>query len=245
MSDTPSGHQNWTSGKVLQLYPGGGNHDRTSDSVRASLNTFLNASGWSVDDLTPNQLHMLVGLMTERQNLLETVQSLNAALDQARDIADHDPLLPVYNRRAFMRELAKQISFCERYGTTVCLVYMDLDYFKALNDTLGHSTGDMALKSFVSIIKKHVRQSDLVGRMGGDEFAVLLLNAEEEQAAQKAGFFSDDLKEMEFGEASAAMSLDVSCGVAVWERGETPEHFIERADEAMYIQKRLKNKARA
>ena len=245
MSETPAGPQNFRKGKVLELYPGGGDSDRTSDSVRAALDTFLNASGWSPDDLTPNQLHMLVGLMSERQNLLETVQSLNSALDQARDIADHDPLLPVYNRRAFMRELSKQISFCERYGTTVCLIYMDLDFFKALNDELGHSTGDVALKAFVDIIKQHVRQSDLIGRMGGDEFAVLLLNAEEEQALQKAGFFSEDLQKLEFGPGSEGLQLDVSCGVAIWQKGETPEHFIERADEAMYVQKRQKNKARA
>ena len=166
------------------------------------------------------------------------------ALDRAQSIADHDPLIPIYNRRAFLRELSKQLSFCYRYETRACLLFLDLDHFKKLNDQLGHSTGDVALRKFGEILIAHTRESDLIGRLGGDEFAVLLINADDEQARIKARNFTEDVQKLSFGPENNPSSLDVSCGVVSWERGESSEHLIERADEAMYRDKRAKKAQR-
>ncbi|MAI91349.1 GGDEF domain-containing protein [Ponticaulis sp.] len=245
MSEPTTGQDNQTGGKVLKLRPSAGDTSPVISAAASALKRFLAASGWTADDLTPNQLNLLRALMIERQHLVKSVETLKTSLDQAKSIADRDPLLPVYNRRAFTRELAKQISICERYNHSLCLLFLDLDHFKRLNDTLGHSVGDDALKAFIGIIQKHTRQSDVIGRLGGDEFAVLLLNADQEDGEFKAVQFAADLREIEFGNAVNPLYLDVSAGVVMWEKEESPEHLIERADEAMYLNKRRKNKARA
>ena len=213
--------------------------------LRSRLDELLATGGWRYEDLTPVQLRLLAGLITERQHLLETVQAQNATLDRLQTDADHDSLIPVYNRRAFMRELSKQLSFCYRYETRACVIFMDLDNFKEINDRFGHSTGDAALRKFGEILISHTRESDLIGRLGGDEFAVLLINAGPEDAQLKAQMFTQDVEKLRFGDASAPLGFGLSCGVIAWERGETADALINRADEAMYAEKRQKQNTRS
>lgn len=245
MSDMSGEPTTVYSDNIIRIHKG--QNDMASqmpDSPRQALDAFLDAAGWSLQDLSQEQVRLIAGMMTERQNLIETVRTLNMALDRAQSIADHDPLIPVYNRRAFLRELTRHLSFCFRYETRACLLFLDLDQFKALNDQLGHSTGDLALRKFGEILIAHTRESDLIGRLGGDEFAVLLINADEEQARLKARQFREDVCKLSYGPENNPMSLDVSCGVVSWERGESSEHLIERADEAMYRDKRARHARR-
>ena len=83
-------------------------------------------------------------------------------------------MLPLLNRRAFVRELTRYISFAGRYNTPASLIYFDLNHLKKTNDTLGHAAGDAVLAHFTEVLTAHVRDSDSVGRLGGDEFGVLL-----------------------------------------------------------------------
>tara|TARA_B100000949_G_scaffold147108_1_gene129226 strand:- start:767 stop:1507 length:741 start_codon:yes stop_codon:yes gene_type:complete len=246
MTEATASSDPHSSGKVLELRPGDGTKALGKvQTARKALAQFLDSAGWSVSDLSTDQIRLLAGLMTERQKLFETIQSLSHELDLARNIADHDPLVPVYNRRAFLRELSRQLSFCQRYELSSCLIYLDLDHFKALNDTLGHSTGDEALKVFVRVLKSHTRESDLIGRLGGDEFAILLMNADQDAADTKAAQLRDDVRKLSFGESSAPLYLDVSAGVAQWQSGESAEHLVERADEAMFSEKHKRSRASA
>ncbi len=208
--------------------------------VKSSFDAFLASAGWQYSDLTPTQLRLLAGLLSERHKLLETIQVMNDALEDARTDADHDAMVPVYNRRAFMRELSKQLSFCYRYETRACLIYMDLDQFKMINDRFGHSTGDAALKTFGEILIAHTRESDLIGRLGGDEFAILLINADEAAGRQKAAMFAEDVEKLQFGNNEAPLGFGLSCGVVEWKRGEPADKLINRADEAMYAEKRTR-----
>lgn len=213
------------------------------DLPKSTFGTYravLEAGGWTLDSLTPEQSRVLTGLISERNLLLETISLLNKQIEEAYAIADHDPLLPVYNRRAFMRELSRQLSFCYRYNSSACLIYLDLDRFKQVNDTYGHAAGDEALKGFTHILKTHTRESDLLGRMGGDEFALLLINASAEDAHSKADQFIADMDQIQ--NWPGPLRLGLSCGVVEWKRGEKAEALIDRADEAMYVEK-LRNRA--
>lgn len=243
MQSTPGGNSPTSSGRVLELFPGtGGSTAQRAQTLRGSLDAFLDAAGWSPADLTPEQLRLIAGLMSERFHHLDTIRTLNDELDRLKSIADFDVLLPVFNRRAFLRELSRSLSFCQRHDTPACLIFIDLDNFKALNDRLGHSTGDDALMQLVRILKTHTRESDLIGRLGGDEFAVLLIGAEEDHALKKAENFAEDVRKLDFDETHP---LDLSCGIVSWDENESPEHLIERGDEAMYLEKRRKQQARA
>ena len=91
------------------------------------------------------------------------------------------------NRRGFERELKRSLAYVKRYGTSAALIYIDLDGFKPVNDRHGHSAGDAVLKAIAAALVRNVRASDVVARIGGDEFAVLLWNVNGANAAAKAG----------------------------------------------------------
>jgi diguanylate cyclase (GGDEF)-like protein/PAS domain S-box-containing protein len=101
-------------------------------------------------------------------------------------LADHDPLTDLWNRRRFEEELRRQVARCQRYGEKAALLLMDLDGFKAVNDTFGHKAGDDLLKLVAAALQRRLRGTDAVARLGGDEFAVLLSNVSPDQAAELA-----------------------------------------------------------
>ena len=126
--------------------------------------------------------------------LLDEVSRLRQELDLTRKrishlerMADEDSMLPIANRRAFVRELTRLISYSERYGTAGSVLYFDLNGMKEINDRYGHPAGDEALRHFARLLVANVRDSDVVGRLGGDEFGVILAQADEAQARDKAG----------------------------------------------------------
>ena len=109
-------------------------------------------------------------LLGEARNLRTDLERTRAQLKIAEQAIDRDHLLPVLNRRAFVRELDRQIASASRYATAASLAYIDLDGLKHTNDTHGHACGDALLAHFSSILFSSLRGSDLVGRLGGDEF---------------------------------------------------------------------------
>src|SRR5438132_5906907 len=121
-------------------------------------------------------------LLGEARNLRGELERTRVLLKTAEQAVDRDHLLPVLNRRAFVRELERQIASASRYDTPASLAYFDLDGLKLANDTHGHACGDAALAHLSSILLSALRSSDIVGRLGGDEFGVILLHAEEEHA---------------------------------------------------------------
>ena len=99
--------------------------------------------------------------------------------------ADIDPLLDILNRRGFERELKRALAYVKRYGTQAALMFIDLDGFKAVNDRHGHGAGDALLKAVARELIGHVRASDVVGRLGGDEFGVVIWHVGEVQASRR------------------------------------------------------------
>src|SRR5580698_5106804 len=99
---------------------------------------------------------------------------------------DIDSLTDVLNRRGFERELKRSLAYVKRYGTSAALIYVDLDSFKPVNDRHGHAAGDTVLKAVAAALLRQVRASDVVARIGGDEFVVLLWNVGEADALAKA-----------------------------------------------------------
>src|SRR5213078_3970705 len=104
-------------------------------------------------------------LMGEVDALRRELQQTKTRLEAAEKEADQDQLLPVLNRRAFVRELTRNIAFTARYGTPASLLFFDLDGFKQVNDTFGHAGGDAVLAHFAQVLRENVRDSDCVGRL--------------------------------------------------------------------------------
>jgi diguanylate cyclase (GGDEF)-like protein len=190
----------------------------------------LQALGLKRRDLSDVALAALERLAAERDALAEK-------LAIAEDMADRDTLTPTYNRRAFIRELHRTMSEVERYKTPAAVLYVDLDGFKALNDSYGHAAGDAVLKHVGRLLADSVRESDAVGRLGGDEFGVILNRANPEEARAKARALSAQLNSSAIIHAGQAHRIAVSIGVHALAVAEDPEVAIARADEAMYAEK--------
>lgn len=189
-------------------------------------------------ELTPRVRAVMATLAGEVETLRRDLQSARDRLEQAERAADQDQLLPVLNRRAFLRELARHIGLAARYGTPASLVYFDLDGFKRINDTHGHACGDAVLSHFADVLRAHVRDSDVVGRLGGDEFGIILAHANEAQAKRKAESLMDALTATPARWNGEPLAVGFSYGAFELDASESAESSIARADEAMYAQKR-------
>ena len=194
--------------------------------------------GLSETDLTPPVQAAISTLLSEIDDLRTEVGRLKAKLAEAEGMADRDALTPLLNRRALIRELGRIRTFALRYGASASLVYFDLDDLKSVNDRFGHAAGDAALKTVAERLLASVRESDVVGRMGGDEFAVILVQASAPIAEAKAEALAKAIERepLEFGDWSAP--LHVSFGVCEITQDLEPEQIVASADAAMYARKR-------
>jgi diguanylate cyclase (GGDEF)-like protein len=189
-------------------------------------------------EFTPRVRDAIMGLMGEVDNLRRELSQTRARLDEAEKTADQDQLLPLLNRRAFVRELTRYIAFSGRYNTPASLIYFDLNQFKQINDTNGHAAGDAVLRHFAETLLGHVRDSDCVGRLGGDEFGVLLTHANQEQALNKADVLANALRAAPPVWNGNPLPVSFSYGAFELKSGDNADLAMARADEAMYAQKR-------
>ena len=180
----------------------------------------------------------------ERENaeLRAELARLRARLAEVEGLADRDALTPLFNRRAVMRELARSRDFAERYGGGASLAYFDVDGLKAINDRFGHAAGDAALLAVAEQLRRHIRGSDLAGRMGGDEFAVILAQSNGFQAEAKAEALAAAIAGAAVEGLPAGVRLHVSWGVAEIRPGVAPEAVVAEADAAMYAGRRQRRR---
>ena len=165
---------------------------------------------------------------------LEVSRAQIVALEARIDI---DPLTEIRNRRGFARELARSLAYVKRYGTSAVLIYIDLDDFKPVNDRHGHAAGDAVLKAVAASLVRHVRTSDIVARMGGDEFAVLLWNVRGAAAAAKAIELEAAVYATPVRWNDSTLVVGASTGMAPLGALDTPAEVLARADAAMYARK--------
>jgi diguanylate cyclase (GGDEF)-like protein len=177
--------------------------------------------------------------------LAREVDALRAELEAARARAaelesrvDEDPLTGLLNRRGFSRALARALAFVRRYGTGAALLYLDLDRFKPINDRYGHAAGDWVLGRVARLIAGNVRASDVVGRIGGDEFVVLLWNIGADQAEDKGRALELLIERERFERSGRRFAVGLSAGVTDLSKDDTVDAALARADQAMYARKR-------
>lgn len=151
-------------------------------------------------------------------------------------MAQTDALTGLLNRRAFEEILRRELLRCERSGGMMGLMLIDLDFFKQVNDSLGHFAGDDVLRRIATALREGTRPSDVLARYGGEEFVVLLRNAALEESRVAAERIRQRIANV--GELPGSMTLTASIGVAVSEARETSTDFMLRADEALYRSKR-------
>ena len=191
-------------------------------------------------ELTPRAREAIMQLLAEVDRLRRELDQSKKMIRELAAQADKDVLLPVYNRRAFVRELSRALTYGQRHGVAAALVYFDLDGFKSINDGHGHAVGDAVLSRVAELMLGAVRQSDVVGRLGGDEFGILLLQATPEDAGAKAAALTQRIAEDPVLREGQNVSLQISYGVYPLKAGEDPSAALAAADRAMYAQKQAK-----
>lgn len=177
-------------------------------------------------------------LRAENERLNAELTRLRRRVLELEHAADTDPLVPVYNRRAFMREVSRAQTVMSRYNLLSTIIFMDLNEFKDINDRYGHAIGDELLQKTGNVLASGVRECDMVARLGGDEFGVLLFKTEVEVAKAKAAALSCRIAEQFVMMPTGKIRISAAWGVAPCDADDTPEHILARADRAMYMAKR-------
>jgi len=205
------------------------------------LRALMDALGLDLTQLDRRTRAAIEALSEEVLALREESAALKAALADAELLADNDALLPIFNRRAFEREVRREIALSGRFQTPLSLIFVDLDNFKLVNDIYGHAAGDSVLLKVADILQERTRETDIVGRLGGDEFGVVLAHATYDDTLRKAAQLAAAIDALEVrDEANAAtpvVRIGASCGVVEWRTGQSAAALIARADQAMFLDK--------
>jgi len=179
-------------------------------------------------------------LLQKRLHKLEhETTSLHTKMVKAKSKALEDPVTGLPNRMAYEERLAAEVARWKRTNTPLALLVWDIDDFKQINDRFGHQAGDKALNVIGRILSSRPREMDFVGRYGGEEFVMLLVDSETENTKKLANEIRESVSKSGFhSSGQEKISITISCGVSEFREGDTPEMVFERADEAMYTAKR-------
>lgn len=171
------------------------------------------------------------------QEMAARLQGLRDELDSVRKQASVDPVTGIYNRASFDEQIEREIDLATLFGWRGCLILVDIDHFKWVNDTHGHPCGDEVLREVAETLTRcFMRRDDFVARYGGEEFAILLRDIELPVASDLAdrGLAAIRYQEVPFAGLDEPVRVTVSMGVARLRQGETAASWIERADRSLY-----------
>jgi len=186
--------------------------------------------------MTMNEIDLRVSLRHAWELDDALLQQLSREKQQAEHTAKHDALTGLGNRRKFDEAFSVEINRIQRHGGKLCIMMADIDHFKKINDRYGHGVGDEVLVQFGELLCLLVRPTDIVARIGGEEFAVLMPHTEISKAAATAERLRTSQADRHFGPLTEPVT--VSIGVAELEEGEDCESLLRRADQALYSAKR-------
>lgn len=170
--------------------------------------------------------------------------SLRIANSELERVVERDTLTPLYNRRYLINAINERLKRLGRYGTRSILVFIDVDGLKWINDTHGHCAGDYALIHIAGLLSANVRATDIVARIGGDEFALVLEELSKEEAVAKLAHLHSVIEESPCEFNGERLVLGASFGMAVMLESDTDETLVARADADMYAHKRKARKQR-
>ena len=180
----------------------------------------------------------------EQTGIAATIDNINErkkAEEKLQHLALHDTLTGLFNRYYFDTELARLTLLASRGSNNHCLLYIDLDHFKIINDTEGHQMGDLVLKEVSQILSKRLRQSDILCRVGGDEFVILLVDTEVNDAVEIGNDICKQIADAHFQFGNNSYKISASIGVSEVDGNATGPEYLRQADIALYV---AKNKGR-
>jgi diguanylate cyclase (GGDEF)-like protein len=207
---------------------------KTSDFSGPSPEEPGTIAGIPLDELTPRLRALIVQQIDENELLAAALADMRARVEELERLVDSDTLTPLPNRRRFLRELERVVQHSRRYHTPAFVMFVDLDGLKGINDAYGHIAGDAALIHVAEILATMLRTTDVVARIGGDEFGLLLEHLDETAAREKAAKLSQAVGASPLEVSGSQLPLSVSIGFAEVKAGDSSDAVLARADAAMY-----------
>ena len=162
------------------------------------------------------------------------IETMRNELEKVKSLLQQDPLTGLLNRRGIDAAFRQEASRCERQGSVLCVALIDIDNFKALNDSLGHPVGDRALVHIAEVITQTLRPTDRIGRFGGEEFLLLLPDTALTQSAPVMARIKRQLAARALEHSGETIKLTFSAGVAQRHPRESLDAIVARADAALY-----------
>ncbi|HTP62832.1 MAG TPA: GGDEF domain-containing protein [Burkholderiales bacterium] len=169
-----------------------------------------------------------------RARLSESRRQLADTLEQVQRLASRDELTRALNRRSLLAALERERSRAERSGAPFCVAMIDLDHFKKVNDTYGHAAGDAVLRAFAATAHETMRNTDIFGRYGGEEFLLILVGSAPPAALEAVERVRMAVAARDWRSIVPNAAVTMSAGAAGYMKGETVEHLLNRADQALY-----------
>lgn len=210
-------------------------------SVR-NINDTASVLGIPSTEMTPKVRDAIMTLMAEVQNMRQDLEIAHRRISELEKLADQDSLIEISNRRAFVREMTRMISYSDRYGINSSLIFLDMNDLKVINDTYGHKAGDQALVHIAKTMMGELRDSDIIGRLGGDEFGIILPKANEANADTKAKQILSALDNNPLVLGGKKVSLKIAYGIYPLYSGLSPDQALDHADKKMYSHKQSMKK---
>ncbi len=179
----------------------------------------------------------MAALLAENEGLRAALDEMRARVDDLERLADSDTLTPLPNRRVFVREIERVARHVARYGTPAAVMFVDVNALKAINDAHGHQAGDAALIHVAAILMRELRATDVVARIGGDEFGLLLDHLDEDAAAAKAASLVTVLASEPLDLGARRLAVGLSIGLTMIRKDDSVDAILARADADMYAAK--------
>lgn len=174
-------------------------------------------------------------LQTTKQRLQRKETELKAVIAQANEVSHTDDLTFLPNRRQIIGDLQREVIFADHYGTPFAISLLDIDHFKKINDTYGHTVGDEVLRKLADELRQHIRHPDTIGRYGGEEFLLILPHSTVIAATEQAGRLCKYVRSLVLKAGEQDISLTISMGVAQYKiHREDWQTLLSRADKALY-----------
>ncbi len=187
-----------------------------------------------LDEIQTNIQNIIENFDIPDANKTEVIKKINFMYTQTRQMSMTDPLTRLFNRRHFETEFEREFKRTKRYNNNLSFAIIDIDFFKKINDTYGHSCGDFILKEAAYIIKENFRQTDGVFRYGGEEFAIILTETPKETAQIPLERLRKKIENYDFYFKEQKIKVTVSIGVTSNTVFETASEMFDDADKALY-----------
>lgn len=205
-------------------------------ALRLAVYTVGGQAPASMLDPSPWALFFIVcGAVTVPALFLALLLLVQTSLSEQMQAAlTFDSLTRAYSRRSILDELERELQRCRRVGGKLAVLLLDIDHFKSINDRYGHAGGDTALRHYAQVVQRAVRATDRFGRLGGEEFVLLMYDCDPARALVQAQRVCDALRDAPLQLQGAEVPMTTSGGLALFQRGDTADGILVRADAALY-----------